>query len=80
MLSHKFLAATWEDFKIMSMLFLRRFVLVFCETGCVSLVSVAAEPIDIGTRRDTESIPSSVDSVRSCSTTPTSPHVLETSK
>ena len=36
----------------MSMLFLRRFMPAFCAAACVSLVSVAAEPVDIGSHRE----------------------------
>ena len=36
----------------MSMLFLRRFMPAFCAAGCVSLVSMAAEPVDIGSHRE----------------------------
>ena len=34
------------------MLFLRRLMPAICAVGCVSLVSMAAEPVDIGSRRE----------------------------
>jgi hypothetical protein len=37
---------------MMSMPFLHRFVLAICAVGCVSLVSMAAEPVDIGALRE----------------------------